>query len=138
MSIEDSELIALEKREQLIEAAKKILTNAYAPYSQFQVGAAVLTQQGNIFTGCNVENVAYGLSICAERNAIAQAVAKEGATMKIVAIAIANSRQVPCSPCGACRQVIQELGHKAVVIFQDEAGWQSLTIEQLLPEGFSF
>ena len=137
MSIEDSELIAPEKREQLIESAKKVLTNAYAPYSQFQVGAAVLTQQGNIFTGCNVENVSYGLSICAERNAIAQAVATEGARMKIVAIAIANNRQVPCSPCGACRQVIQEFG-QAIVIFPDETGWQSLTMKQLLPKGFSF
>lgn len=122
----------------LVKAAEKVLINAYAPYSRFQVGAAVLTQQGNIFTGCNVENVSYGLSICAERNAIAHGVATEGAKMKIVAIAIANSRQVPCSPCGACRQVIQELGQKAVVIFQGETGWQSLTIEQLLPEGFSF
>ena len=138
MTTNDRELISQEKREQLIKAAQKVLTNAYAPYSQFRVGAAVLTQQGNIFTGCNVENVAYGLSLCAERNAVASAVATEGATMKIVAIAISNSRQVPCSPCGACRQVIQELGHKAVVIFQDKAGWQSLTIEQLLPEGFSF
>ena len=137
MSIEDSELIAPEKREQLIESAKKVLINAYAPYSQFQVGAAVLTQQGNIFTGCNVENVSYGLSICAERNAIAQAVATEGATMKIVAIAIANNRQVPCSPCGACRQVIQEFG-QGIVIFPDETGWQSLTMKQLLPKGFSF
>ena len=133
MSIEE---IALEKREQLIEAAKKVLINAYAPYSQFQVGAAVLTQQGNIFTGCNVENVSYGLSICAERNAIAHAVATEGATMKIVAIAIVNNRRVPCSPCGACRQVIQEFG-QAIVIFQGQAGWQSLTVKQLLPEGFS-
>ena len=138
MSIKDRELISLEKKEQLIEAAKKVLINAYAPYSQFQVGAAVLTQQGNIFTGCNVENVSYGLSICAERNAVASAVATEGNTVEIVAIAIANSRQVPCSPCGACRQVIQEFGQQAVVIFQGKAGWQSLTIEQLLPEGFSF
>lgn len=138
MSIQDSESIALEKKEQLIEAAKKVLINAYAPYSQFRVGAAVLTQQGNIFTGCNVENVSYGLSICAERNAIAHAVATEGKVMKIIAIAIANSRQVPCSPCGACRQVIQEFGQQAVIIFQGKAGWQSLTMKQLLPEGFSF
>lgn len=138
MTTNERELIALEKKAQLIEAAKKVLINAYAPYSQFQVGAAVLTQQGNIFTGCNVENVSYGLSICAERNAIAQAVATEGKAIEIVAIAIANSRQVPCSPCGACRQVIQEFGQQAVIIFQGQTGWQSLTIKQLLPEGFSF
>lgn len=138
MSINDRETISSEQEKQLIDAARKALTNAYAPYSQFQVGAAVLTRQGNLFTGCNVENIAYGLSLCAERNAIAQAVATEGATMKIMAVAIANNRQVPCSPCGACRQVIQEFGQKAIVIFQGATGWQSLTIEQLLPAGFSF
>ncbi|VEP11648.1 Cytidine deaminase [Hyella patelloides LEGE 07179] len=123
----------------LVEAAQKALTKAYAPYSQFQVGAAVLTKQGQIFTGCNVENVSYGLSICAERNAIAAAVAIEGGdTIEVVAIAIANNRQILCSPCGACRQVIQELGQKATVIFQDRAGWQATSIENLLPQGFSF
>lgn len=136
--MENQELITQLQTNQLIEAAQKTLIKAYAPYSQFQVGAAVLTKQGQIFTGCNVENVSYGLSICAERNAIATAVASEGgAIMEILAIAIANNRQVPCSPCGACRQVIQELGQKAVVIFQDRAGWQVVTIEQLLPQGFS-
>jgi cytidine deaminase len=136
--VENRKLITQEQIDLLVETAKKVLVNAYAPYSQFQVGAAVLTQQGNIFTGCNVENVAYGLSICAERNAIANAVATEGNAIEIVAIAIANSRQVPCSPCGACRQVIQEFGQQAIVVFQGEAGWQSLTIEQLLPQGFAF
>jgi cytidine deaminase len=125
--------------EQLIESAKTVLHKAYAPYSQFKVGAAVLTKQGNIYTGCNVENVSYGLTICAERNAIANAVAREGGvTIEIVAIAIANNRQIPCSPCGACRQVIQELGKEAIVIFQAEAGWQIVSIEKLLPQGFSF
>ena len=133
------QLMSLETRDRLIEAAEKALVNAYAPYSKFQVGAAVLTKQGNIFTGCNVENVSYGLSICAERNAIAHAVATEGGSiMEVVAIAIANNRQIPCSPCGACRQVIQELGQQAIVIFQDRSGWQVTSIEQLLPQGFSF
>jgi cytidine deaminase len=128
-----------EQTEQLIEAAQTVLLNAYAPYSQFQVGAAVLTRQGKIFTGCNVENVSYGLSICAERNAIANAVATEGgAIIEIVAIAIANNRQIPCSPCGACRQVIQEFGQKASVIFLERTGWQIASIKNLLPQGFSF
>jgi cytidine deaminase len=128
-----------EQTEQLIAAAKTVLPNAYAPYSQFLVGAAVLTKQGNIFTGCNVENVSYGLSICAERNAIAQAVTAEGgATMEIVAIAIANNRQVPCSPCGACRQVIQEFGQEATIVFLDTSGWQVSSIKNLLPQGFNF
>ena len=125
--------------ERLIEAAERVLNNAYAPYSEFQVGAALLTKQGNIFTGCNVENISYGLSICAERNAIATAVATEGGkSLEIVAIAIANNHQVPCSPCGACRQFIQEFGQNVVVIFRDPSGWQVSTIEQLLPQGFSF
>ena len=79
------------------------------------------------------------MSICAERNAIATAVATEGgATIEIIAIAVANNRGTACSPCGACRQVIQELGKKAVVIFQSRSGLQVSSIQQLLPEGFSF
>ena len=133
------ELMTQETRDCLIEAAEKAVIKAYAPYSKFQVGAAVLTKQGNIFTGCNVENVSYGLSICAERNAIAHAVATEGGSiMEVVAIAIANNRHIPCSPCGACRQVIREFGQQAMVIFQDASGWQASSIEQLLPQGFSF
>ena len=125
--------------EQLIMAAEEILGNAYAPYSQFKVGAAVLTKQGNIFTGCNVENISYGLSICAERNAIANAVANEGGNhLEIIAIAVANNRQVACSPCGACRQVIQELGQEAMVIFRNKSGWQTTAIAEILPQGFSF
>ena len=133
------ELMTQEKIDCLIEAAEKAVIKAYAPYSKFQVGAAVLTKQGNIFTGCNVENVSYGLSICAGRNAIATAVGTEGGSIiEVVAIAIANNRRIPCSPCGACRQVIQELGQKAVVIFQDPSGWQVTSVEQLFPQGFSF
>ena len=132
-------VITSEQIQQLIVAAEAILGNAYAPYSQFQVGAAVLTKQGNIFTGCNVENISYGLSICAERNAIANAVANEGGNhLEIVAIAVANNRQVACSPCGACRQVIQELGQEAMVIFRNKSGWQTSAIAEILPQGFSF
>lgn len=132
-------MVTSEQIQQLIIAAEEILVNAYAPYSQFKVGAAVLTKQGNIFTGCNVENISYGLSICAERNAIANAVANEGGSnLEIIAIAIANNRQIACSPCGACRQVIQELGQGAVVIFKNKSGWQTSAIAEMLPQGFSF
>lgn len=125
--------------DQLIDAAETVWSKAYAPYSQFQVGAAVLTKQGNIFSGCNVENVSYGLTICAERNAIAAAVAVEGgANIEITAIAIANNRSFPCSPCGACRQVIHEFGKEAIIIFRDQTGWQVVSIDRLLPQGFSF
>ena len=128
------------QKSQLLEQAQKAYQNAYAPYSQFQVGAALLTEQGNIFTGCNVENVSYGLTICAERNAIATAVATEGGSqMKIQAIAIMNNQQIPCSPCGACRQVIAEFAQEnTMVIFLGAQGVEISTITELLPAGFSF
>ena len=135
--MEKSPLTELE-RQQLIDAAIGALDKAYAPYSQFRVGAAVLTGSRKIVTGCNVENASYGLSMCAERNAIANAIiGKEEDKIEIIAIAVANSQQVPCSPCGACRQVIWEFGKQAQVIFQGSKGWQSSRIEELLPEGFS-
>lgn len=137
MKIEN--ITEVEKKE-LFKQAEQGYQKAYAPYSQFQVGAALLTQQGNIFTGCNVENISYGLSTCAERNAIAAAVATEGGEqMKIQAIAIANNRQIPCSPCGACRQVIAEFAQEnTLVIFLGQKGLEIATITELLPTGFSF
>jgi cytidine deaminase len=132
------ETITEAEKTKLLEAAKQVLEKAYAPYSQFRVGAAVLTETGNIFAGCNVENISYGLSICAERNAIAAAVSSEGGDkMKIKAIAIINNRIVPCSPCGACRQVIWEFGCRAIVLFQGKQGIQTMPATELLPEGFS-
>ena len=128
-----------EEETKLLEIAESMLPKAYAPYSQFRVGAAILTEQGNIFSGCNVENASYGLTICAERNAIAAAVAAEGGdTMKIKAIAVVNAHNVSCSPCGACRQVIWEFGRNAIVIFQGDKDKQTLSIKQLLPSGFSW
>ncbi|MDJ0691797.1 MAG: cytidine deaminase [Xenococcaceae cyanobacterium MO_188.B32] len=128
-----------EEESKLLEIAESMLPKAYAVYSKFRVGAAVLTEKGNIFPGCNVENVSYGLTICAERNAIAAAVAAEGGDkMKIKALAVVNAQNISCSPCGACRQVIWEFGRKAVVIFQGDRGKQTLSIEQLLPSGFSW
>ena len=126
------------EKQRLIEAATKAIKSAYAPYSQFRVGAALLTDTGEIVAGCNVENASYGLSMCAERNAIANAIiSNENDTIVIKAIAVANSQNVPCSPCGACRQVIWEFGSDAVVIFIGKKGWQVSTIKQLLPAGFS-
>ena len=126
------------EKQKLIETATQALDKAYAPYSQFRVGAAILTAEGKIVAGCNVENASYGLSMCAERNAIANAIiSKEGDKMEIRAIAVVNGQQVPCSPCGACRQVIWEFGRSAKVIFQGSDGWQTSTIKELLPAGFS-
>jgi len=124
------------EREQLIEAAKQALLRAYAPYSNFYVGAAVLTDQGQIFTGCNVENASYGLTICAERAAIFTAVQKTHGKLVLRAVALANRAQAPCSPCGACRQVIAEFGDDVLVIFPGKNGFQESTIADLLPETF--
>lgn len=124
------------ERDQLLDAAKQAFHRSYAPYSNFHVGAAVLTDQGQIFTGCNVENASYGLTICAERAAIFTAVHKTHGKLVLRAVAIANRNQVPCSPCGACRQVIAEFGHDIVVIFQGKDGFQETTISGLLPETF--
>jgi len=123
---------------ELIQAATRALAKAYAPYSQFKVGAAILTTQGKIVLGCNVENASYGLSVCAERNAIANAlICREEDKMEIRAIAIVNSQNIPCSPCGACRQVIWEFGQQAQIIFQGSQGWQQSDIKEMLPAGFS-
>jgi cytidine deaminase len=126
------------EQDQLIESATQAINSAYAPYSGFKVGAAVLTSTREIFTGCNVENASYGLSMCAERNAIANAIIGSAQdTITIKAIAVANSHNVSCSPCGACRQVIWEFGQNAQVIFRANQGWQTSTIKDLLPVGFS-
>ncbi len=135
----DIQSITEEEKNQLIAAARQALIKAYAPYSNFRVGAAVLTEAGEIFSGCNVENVSYGLSMCAERNAIASAVLTEGGdTITIKAIAVVNDRNIPCSPCGACRQVIWEFGKTAIVIYQGDNQLESCSATKLLPAGFSF
>ena len=112
------------------------MRNAHAPYSNFMVGAALVTTEGQIFAGCNVENASYGMTNCAERTAIFSAVTDVGPKMEIEAIAIVNCHDAPCSPCGACRQVIYEFGPKAIVHFLSAKGWKKLPITKLLPEGF--
>lgn len=122
----------------LLKAAKDVAKRAYAPYSKFRVGAAVLTEKGGIYNGCNVENASYGLTICAERSAIFSAVGNEGGdSMKIRAIAVVCESDLPCPPCGACRQVIYEFGPEAVVIYQGQKGLIERTLSEILPEGFS-
>lgn len=112
------------------------MKNAHAPYSNFFVGAALRTTGGEVFAGCNVENASYGMTNCAERTAIFSAVAKLGANMEIEAIAITCAENVPCAPCGACRQVIYEFGPHALVYFQTADGWKQTPISDLLPYGF--
>jgi cytidine deaminase len=128
--------VSARQNQRLLQAARKAMKRAHAPYSQFKVGAAMLTSKGEVFTGCNVENASYGLSNCAERTAIFSAVAKSGPGLNIRAIAVVNDQGVPCSPCGACRQVIYEFGPDATVFFQTSKGWKESHITELLPEGF--
>ena len=120
----------------LIESARKSRKRAYAPYSKFKVGAAVLTENGKIYSACNVENASYGLTICAERAAIFKAVS-EGET-KIQAVAVVADGPDAASPCGACRQVIFEFGSKATVVMSNLKGQIVIQeISYLLPRGFS-
>jgi cytidine deaminase len=129
--------LSSQERERLLDAARKALKRAYARYSNFRVGAAVLTEQGEVFSGCNVENGSYGLTICAERSAIFTAVhTTAGAKLAIRAVAVVNGDEVPCSPCGACRQVISEFGENAIVIFKGQQSYQEMPITDLLPESF--
>ena len=93
-------------KQQLLDIAVEMKTQAYVPYSNFHVGAALLTEDGTVFTGCNVENAAYGVCICAEQTAVVKAVS-EG-YHKFQAIAVAGDSDGPCLPCGACRQVLSE------------------------------
>ena len=120
----------------LLQSAKRVMKNAHAPYSKFRVGAAVLLSNGKIFSGCNVENASYGMTNCAERTAIFSAVAQLGPKIEIRAVSVVNDQGVPCSPCGACRQVIYEFGPDATVFFQGAKGRKHAHITELLPEGF--
>lgn len=128
--------LSADEQARLLAAARELLGRAYAPYSKFRVGAAVLTVSGNIFTGCNVENASYGLTNCAERTAIFSAVAAEGDKMRVRAVAVVNAQNVACAPCGACRQVIFEFGPDAVVMYQGKNGLEQSTASALLPSGF--
>ncbi|MES1166831.1 MAG: cytidine deaminase, partial [Pseudomonadota bacterium] len=108
---------------------------AYAPYSRFRVGAAVLTGSGKIFAGCNVENASYGLCNCAERTAIFTAVA--AGERKIAAVAVCTRTPIPTAPCGACRQVIHEFGPRALVICLGRGRKRlETTLDRLLPAAF--
>ncbi|HEX6070750.1 MAG TPA: cytidine deaminase [Longimicrobiaceae bacterium] len=120
----------------LLERARAARTRAYAPYSHFPVGAALLAVDGRIFTGVNVENAAYGLCTCAERTAFVRAVAEGASAFSAIAIAGADDG-VPCPPCGSCRQILHELAPDLVVITDDESGApRSTSLRELLPSAF--
>ncbi|QXD24465.1 cytidine deaminase [Opitutia bacterium ISCC 51] len=120
--------------EALLSAAASAATHAYSPYSKFCVGAAVETASGRVFTGCNVENASYGLTICAERVAIFNAISQGDS--KVVAVAVSSGGAA--SPCGACRQVLSEFGPEMQVILGDRDGRfsEQLSLKELLPKAF--
>ena len=116
--------------DELIAAAWDVREKAYAPYSNFHVGAALLASDGSIFPGCNVENISYGLTNCAERVAIGAAVAAGARSFKKVVV-VADTAQ-PISPCGACRQVLAEFGVKSVIL-ANRTERVEFSLEELLP-----
>jgi cytidine deaminase len=126
--------LAVDLQQRAIAAAR----NAYAPYSNFRVGAAVLLTDGHIVTGCNVENASYRLTVCAEQNTIAAAVALHGPKIRIRAIAVANLNGTASQPCGACRQTIHEFSTPDTVVFfpGEKGAIAQATIAELLPAAF--
>ena len=120
----------------LVQLAKEGMQHSYAPYSGFRVGAAVLAASGKVYTGCNVENGSYGLSICAERVAVFNAIS--AGEKKLEAIAIISSGKERVTPCGACRQVMAEFNPQLQLILADAKGdYEEFTLPELLPEMFS-
>ena len=120
---------------ELVEIAKKYRSFAYAPYSKFKVGAAVLTKQGTVYGGCNIENSSYPVTNCAERTAIFKAVS-EG-DWEIEKLALVADTDGPCSPCGACRQVISEFKINHIVMANLKGDTKVVTLAELLPFAFS-
>jgi cytidine deaminase len=132
-----SETLRTERLAALFSDAQAAAENSYSPYSRFRVGAALLLTNGQVVTGTNVENLSYGLTICAERSAVVRAIAEFGPQVRIAAIAVANLNGGACSPCGACRQVIAEFADAdAPVLFPVAEGIKTTTVAQILPFGF--
>ncbi|MGC9398888.1 MAG: cytidine deaminase [Anaerolineae bacterium] len=123
------------KPEILVAKAAEAREHAYAPYSHYKVGAAVQTEDGRIFTGANVENAVYPLTLCAERVAITKAISEDARRIVAVAVVTANGG----TPCGACRQVMREFGEPEMPVFvgTSEGHYREWTLEQLLPASFS-
>ena len=123
-----------DEERKLVAAAKKVRSKAYAPYSNYRVGAAILDREGRIYTGVNVENASYGLTVCAERNCAHTAIVQGSKDWQAIAVVTENGG----SPCGACRQVLREFNPSLKVLISDESGnyLRQTTIENLLPHSF--
>lgn len=131
-------MISKDLTDKLISLAKVAQEKSYSPYSQFAVGAALITEDGDIFTGCNVENISYGLTNCGERTAIFKMISEKGGNVKIKALAVTTKADIYCTPCGACRQVISEFSDSdAIIIYKGEKDYVSMPISQLLPGAFT-
>lgn len=124
---------------ELIEKAKQAMENAYAPYSGFQVGAALLCADGTVYTGCNMENAAYSPTLCAERTAFAKAISEGKRDFKAIAVCGGKGGKITgiCAPCGVCRQVMAEFCKEDFqVILVKPQGYELRTLSQLLPDQF--
>jgi len=123
-------------RARLVAAARAVRRHAHAPYSRFRVGAAVIDDRGRLHVGCNLENASYGLTVCAERNAVAAAVA--AGARRVRAVAVASGSRPPARPCGACRQVLAELGDDDLLILlaPPSGPAEARRLGDLLPESF--
>lgn len=128
---------------ELLEKAKEASKTSYSPYSKFAVGAACLFESGNIYSGSNIENVSYGIGLCAERNALSTALAA-GENSQLTTIAVYSPNQKHCLPCGACLQWLSEFSimhgknYDIIVILENETGFISYKLSELLPYGFKF
>lgn len=123
--------------EDLLEDAKKAAEMSYSPYSGFKVGAALQLRTGEVVTGTNVENVSFGLTVCAERAALVGAVSRFGPEIEIEAIAVTNLNGAASPPCGACRQMLAEFARpEASIIFPASTGIRTMRFAELLPLGF--
>jgi cytidine deaminase len=121
---------------ELLARAREARAHAYAPYSRFPVGAALLAEDGRVFTGVNVENASYGLATCAERSAVARAVSEGARSFRAVAVAGPEDDH-PCPPCGSCRQILHELGPEMdVVTAAPGGGVEVVPLRDLLPRAF--
>ncbi len=126
--------LTLETIGRLIAAAATAREDAYAPYSGFRVGAALMLSDGRLVVGCNVENASYGLSVCAERNAVAAAMA--AGSKSLVALAVVTDSSPPSTPCGACRQVLSEFGDMPVILANSADERTVTSVAELLPDAF--
>jgi len=122
------------KPTELIDLARKVRKKAYAPYSHYKVGAALLGKSGKVYTGCNVENASYSHTVCAERTAVLKAVSEGETEFEAIAVITRNGG----SPCGACRQVLSEFAPELTVYIADKDGaYRTTTLKKLLPDSFT-